>query len=421
MPEELTENTPLISNEEGVNQVRVAEEQNQQLKAIYLVHFLSTISTSIFTFNTFHFIIQEKVGFRTDFRVYHSFIIAKILLGLEWGYYSDKVGRKRVLNICLLGSALMMFLFGFCNSVLPAIFASFLLGAFNCVYSVIKTIFGESTNRSNRPLSFIVLIIITAIAFCIRKIISLALNSHVLIPPANPGLPSDQLKFPFLISCIIACGINIITFILSHLYLSETLGNSVNLEGNDSAVLLTNHSDSLSESELYTILGLNISKDSILILIGFPLITVISVGFCNISIHWFSNEVGKGGLNLKENQITICLVVSSITSLVTLILYSSIHKRLGSLKLYRNFFLPTAVVFIISSMITLVARTGNVPAVITLAIFAISALEIFSYLQNISLNLLLIESSELTGHLGSLFGVSCALENTFRLVAFLSP
>jgi MFS family permease len=416
MPEGSTENTPLINNEGGANQVRVFEAQNQQLGIIYLIHLLSTISTYIFIYDLVRYQLRENDGIRFGFRVYPSFIIAQILFGIVWGYYCDKSGRKRVLNICLLGSALTMFLFGFCNSIGPATFVSFLVGAFSCVYSVIKTIFGESTNQSNRPLSYIFLIILNTVALFIGSSISAPFRSPIIIPPIHPSHPHNQANFPSLIPCSIACGINIIAFILSHCYLSETLGNSVNSEENDNSISSTNHPNTLGESELYTIFGLSISKDSILIVTGFLLIAVIFNGFGAVFIDWSSNEVSKGGLNLSANQISICLASSSIISLLALILYHSIHKRLGSLKLYKTFFLPSAALFILSSMITLVASTGNAPVIITLVIFLVSTLNIFDYLQDISLNLLLIESSELTGNLGILFGISSALTSTFKFI-----
>ncbi|KXN68533.1 MFS general substrate transporter [Conidiobolus coronatus NRRL 28638] len=414
MSTQLTENTPLIVNEGGIRLLRVAEDHKRQVRVIYLIHFLSTISTSIFAFTLDNFIRlnrdpNKEIGI--NYRVQNFFIIGQILLSIVWGFYSDKIGRKTVLNICLLGSTLTTFLFGFSKSIGYATFISFLAGAFSCIYIIIKTMFGESINKSNRPLSFIYLIVIGSVAPIIGMLI-LAI-AFSLIYTSNPP---DQAKFPFLIACLIASIINIVTFILSHLYLNETLGNNVNLEENDNAISSTDNSNTLSESEFYTIFGLSISKDSILIMTGFPLIAFIFSGFWNIFIYWSSNEVSKGGLNLKLDQVINCLNVSSIISLVALLLYSSINKRLGSLKLYRNFFLPTAVVSIISSMTTLVAQAGNVPAVMTLLLFVFSAVEVFYYFQDISLNLLLIESSGSAGNLGTLFGVSNALEKTFSLI-----
>jgi MFS family permease len=405
MSEKVIENTPLTGNERGVTQVRPVEQQSQQLRIIYLIHFLSTISTSIFSFVMFvlyYFNGKDAKNPGDSSKIQILFIISQVLLSIIWGYCSDKIGRKKVLNICLIGSAFAIFLFGFCNSTGPVMFASFLAGAFSCVCNVVRTILGESTNESNRPFYFTFLFIIAAIAFQI----GLKISTQLI-----------QSELPILFSCLISSGVNIICFVLSHLYLSETLGKNANLEEKDNDILSTNHFSILAGFDLYTILGLSISKNSIMIVTGFPLIAVIFNGFKTIFNYWPRNEVSKGGLNLEHfNYGKMYLVILAIVILSIHTLYSSIHKRLGSLKLYKAFFLPAAVVFILSSMITLVARTGNASVVLILLLFAVSSLEIFNYFQHISLHLLLIDSSESTGNLGTLFGISGALVNVFNFI-----
>ena len=88
------------------------------------------------------------------------FFLTEAIFILQWGRLSDRIGRKPVLAIGLLGLALSMASFGLSHSLLSVIGSRALAGALNGNVGVLKSAIGEVTDESNmaRAFSFIPLV-----------------------------------------------------------------------------------------------------------------------------------------------------------------------------------------------------------------------------------------------------------------------
>jgi MFS family permease len=412
MSTSITENTPLIVNEQGATKAVATKEQKQQVRYLYLVYFLSTISISIVSTLSMIFIeevqIEDKTISITTKNLPNLTFASLVLSSIPWGILADRIGRKKVLNVLLLGSTFSTALFGHCRTINSATYVSFLIGAFSCSYIVVRTMIAESSIKSHRAYYFTRLMIITGVAINIGSIISAPFIFPLIGSPSLFNIAIPKTELPYKIPCLIASIISTIAVIISHFCLNETLGSMAN-EYNDSNGTEAQQSDTLVKPELTTVLGLAISKDINFILNGFCLATIIFSGFATVVLYWAKSEVDMGGLGLKSEYALMIIGATGFISLPTILLYPSLHRKYGSFKLYKTFFLPTAVIFIISSMLRFIAKIGDISMVITLFAVIITTLTIFRIFQQISLDLLLIDSSKSTNNLATLFGISSVI------------
>jgi MFS family permease len=412
----ITQAKLLINNKKGVTQVVETEEQRKQVRYLYIVHFLSTVSISIVSALLAIFTEVAQVGEGTVWRTTEALpdfkFAAIVLSSIPWGLLSNKMGRKKVLIFNLLGSALSIGLFGYCKTIDYATYLSFLIGAFSCSIILVKTMMTESLLKLHRAYHLTCLVVITSIAYKI---------GYDIGAPFIPSLSDSSKLFkfkipktelPYKIPCLIGTIASIIAAIISHFCLDETLGNKINEDTNNSTNSLAKQPKTLPDSELTTELGLTISKDSKYIFNGLGNVTFVFSGFTTIVRDWATNEVSNGGLNLKLEHFNMTIEANSfITALSVMLLYPSLHRNYGSYKLYKSIFLPTGVIFTISSILRLIAKTGNSSVVLSLFAVIFSVLTILHIIQEISLDLLLIDSSKLTNNLATLFGISNVIAN----------
>jgi MFS family permease len=72
-----------------------------------------------------------------------AFAFAEFSTGMMWGRISDRIGRKPVLVIGLVGTLLSMLIFGFAKSLSVALIARALGGGLNGNIGVIQTTVAE--------------------------------------------------------------------------------------------------------------------------------------------------------------------------------------------------------------------------------------------------------------------------------------
>lgn len=95
------------------------------------IAFMSIFPYIYFMITSFHITKDEdQVGLYAGL-VTSAFAFAEFSTGVFWGRLSDKIGRKPVLMIGLIGTLLSMFVFGFASSLPVALTARALGGALN--------------------------------------------------------------------------------------------------------------------------------------------------------------------------------------------------------------------------------------------------------------------------------------------------
>ena len=78
-----------------------------------------------------------------------SYSAAQFLFSPFWGSLSDRLGRKPILLIGLVGNTIFFTLFGVSTSLIMALVARFLAGAFNANIAVAKAYIGDISDKTN--------------------------------------------------------------------------------------------------------------------------------------------------------------------------------------------------------------------------------------------------------------------------------
>lgn len=74
-----------------------------------------------------------------------SFMSGRTLSSYYWGKMTDRYGRKTILVVTLAASSVLNVALGLCTSFPAFIATRFLMGFFNCVPGVLKTVISESS------------------------------------------------------------------------------------------------------------------------------------------------------------------------------------------------------------------------------------------------------------------------------------
>jgi MFS family permease len=415
-------NTSLVSSEGEANQISVAYKQIQQTRILYLVYFLSTLSYH-FSLSLSNCVIMQYLSKDSDEKGYDIKILFSYTVftgtcaNFVWGFISDRVGRKVALNISLIGSALTIPLYGFSKSFNSLAFANALLGIFSCNGIFIKTMVGEANEKISRPNAFRYFPIIGMVAQALAPMFTVPFFvSHLHDVKLNRDM-SFVSRLLYIIPSLIGSGISVAAYITSDRFLDETL--AVKGSKNDRSAITDTPSSqkiTLKESNQIGLFGLNFSKDSLLVLIGSSLLTLVIKVYSKMSKEWPKMEISKGGLNLNTLHLMSVSPLLSIMVVSIFFKHHYIYKKIGALKQFKVGFIATGVLFVLSLVLTLIAKTGSTFIVLSLFAILCSIKSGITILKGISFDILLTESAEFYGNLGTLYGISNTLSGATYLI-----
>ena len=152
-----------------------------------------------------------------------SFAFAEFSTGVIWGRISDRIGRKPVLIMGLIGTALSMISFGFATSLPAAIAARALGGLLNGNVGVLQTAVAELvTVKEHQPRAYSIM----PFVWCLGSIIGPAMGGALATPcEAYPWLfPRDTVfaRYPFLLPNLVCVVVLLMGIAIGVLFLEET-------------------------------------------------------------------------------------------------------------------------------------------------------------------------------------------------------
>ncbi|KAE8348531.1 major facilitator superfamily domain-containing protein [Aspergillus coremiiformis] len=152
-----------------------------------------------------------------------AFTFAEFSTGMFWGRMSDKVGRKPVLIMGLIGTAISMIVFGFAPNLPTAMIARALGGLLNGNIGVLQTTVAEIvTVKEHQPRAYSIM----PFVWCLGSIIGPALGGALAQPCQNyPWLFQRGTileAFPFLLPNVVCVVILAFGIVVGLLFLEET-------------------------------------------------------------------------------------------------------------------------------------------------------------------------------------------------------
>ncbi|MGB1567422.1 MAG: MFS transporter, partial [Candidatus Poseidoniaceae archaeon] len=150
-----------------------------------------------------------------------SYSAAQFLFSPIWGGLSDRIGRRPVLMIGLVGNTVFFTMFGLANTLMMALAARFLAGVFNGNIAVARAYIGDVST----PKQLATRMGLIGAAFGLGFTIGPFLGGELSSPASRWGVFEGTIfeTHPYLLPCILASVLSIFSLLLAFRYLPESL------------------------------------------------------------------------------------------------------------------------------------------------------------------------------------------------------
>ena len=150
-----------------------------------------------------------------------SYSAAQFLFSPIWGALSDRIGRRPVLMIGLVGNTVFFTMFGLANTLLMALIARFLAGVFNGNIAVARAYIGDVST----PQQLATRMGLIGAAFGLGFTIGPFLGGELSAPAERWDLFKDTIfeTYPYLLPCALASVLSIVSLLFAFKSLPESL------------------------------------------------------------------------------------------------------------------------------------------------------------------------------------------------------
>ena len=146
-----------------------------------------------------------------------AFALAQFVTNYFWGWLSDRVGRKPVILLGTILTAVCFVAFGLCKTLWQAILVQSLIGVVNGNQGLVSTCLGEITDRSNQSKAFTYLPVLYGLGGITGPLVG-GLLVFDRIPFTNKPNP-----YPYLAPNLLSAVILVVDFVIAAIFLEESL------------------------------------------------------------------------------------------------------------------------------------------------------------------------------------------------------
>ncbi|KAJ5342849.1 hypothetical protein N7541_011973 [Penicillium brevicompactum] len=315
-----------------------------------------------------------------------AFALAQFATNYFWGWLSDRVGRKPVILLGTILTAMCFVAFGFCKTLGQAILVQALMGVVNGNQGLVSTCLGEITDRSNQSQAFTYLPVLYGIGG-----ITGPLLGGLLIMETNPFTGTKN-PYPYLAPNLLSAVVLMVDFTLTAFFLEESLEDAESLPkiGRKVRSLFTwlwqftgdslpyphsrhaseaedHDSDLDSASEVSSLLGHHedlswdeiFNRDTVLLLL-----TYLIFAFCNVSFNSlfpiFAQAKPPAGRSLTPSEIGLSQGFAGIVTIIFQIcIFNRLRDKMGNRWSYRAGLFGFVVSFVLMPFIGYKSRSTD--------------------------------------------------------------
>lgn len=200
-----------------------------ELLIIFIAHFASAIAVaSLFPYVGYMIVDLHMSSNIESAGYYAGYISSALMLGrlttsIFWGKIADHYGRKPVICMCCVALSIFSLLFGFSSHFWMAILSRFLIGCFNPIVGIGRTVVSEICSKKFEAIGMATINGSWFLGLIMGPIIGSLLARPVDLYPHIFNSWLIFKKFPYLLPNIFCSLLAFISFILVLFYFPETL------------------------------------------------------------------------------------------------------------------------------------------------------------------------------------------------------
>ncbi|KAI9455165.1 MFS general substrate transporter [Lactarius psammicola] len=395
---EFDEETPFLPNQEGLSHLNPTRTplpiaQISVLLTAWLAESITSQSISPYL----NQLVRElpnvdgdarKVGYYTGIIVSLHYA-AEAATSFQWNRLSDHVGRKPVLLSCLVGTTLSILLFGLSRSFWALALSRCFHGAMKGHIGAVRSIIAELTDETNIARGFSLPPVAWSLGFVIGPLIG-----GVLSRPQErwPQIFSHPFwaNYPYFLPCLLAATFTCLSFVITGLYLEETLDS----RSSERLQLARVNSDApQGEADAIPILGMKpneldkplplrsvLTKPVVVTVANYAMLALLDAAVMSyIPLVW-STPVEYGGLNLNPTSIGLWLSLYGVMDgIFQFVFFSHFISRFGPRRVFVFSIVSCAVIYATFPFESLAVVAGGGPNLVVwlLIILQLSSLCIF--------------------------------------------
>lgn len=255
-----------------------------------------------------------------------AFSVTQVMFLMAWGSLADKIGRKPVLVVSLIGMAIGQVLFGMSTTLWQMALFRSLTGIFSSANLVIRTMIAENCTPETRARAFSWYSTSGNIAVFLGPLLGgLVVDPAQQYPDIFSGIKFVE-KYPYALSGLLVGFMGLTAAVGSAIFLQETLPSNSTPDKNK---------DSYPESEqtTYQILTSPHVPRAMLIFGEVMLLAFSCVAIFPIVLY---TKVNIGGFGFSTSQSTMYITIQGLSETAWLLLaFPLLHSRVDSMGVVR--------------------------------------------------------------------------------------
>ncbi|KAG2338606.1 MFS general substrate transporter [Suillus weaverae] len=286
------------------------------------------------------------------------FFVMQSMTVLKWSRLSDRIGRKPVLSIGLLGTCISMLCFGLSTTFWSLVVSRCMCGVLNGNIGVLKTMMAELTDSTNMAQGFALIQIFWRVGTFVGP-----LMGGTLAHPQDswPGLFSHSFwrKYPYFLPCAVAACFVVLAYFMLFFFLEETLSTKRRPKMTSTTLGVTSGDDVddrevLAQKSMADMPMRSLLTPTIVIPIAnYAMLSILDISFRTLTPLFCSTPMYLGGLGLTPSSIGLWLALLGIADgLLQALFFAKIVDWVGPKRLFClavSCFTPVMLVFPIMS------------------------------------------------------------------------
>ncbi|KZV82755.1 MFS general substrate transporter [Exidia glandulosa HHB12029] len=259
---------------------------------------------------------DKKLGYYAGI-IESMFFIAEAACVFQWGRLSDRIGRRPVLLLGMMGNILAILCFGVSKSYWAVIAARAFAGATNGNIGVVKSVMGELTDATNVAKGFALMPMVWSIGGTIGPFLGGTLSHPYERYPSWFGNNVFWKEYPYMLPCMVAAAYSAIFFTMALLFLQETRPKRT-LAGKeyhelsdvpDTPTVIEPSPTDLSDPEAPPSLRSLLRGPILNVVMCYNLLALTEIAYGVLQPLIFATPVASGGIGLTPKDIGIALAV----------------------------------------------------------------------------------------------------------------